>query len=494
MKKNYILSLIVACFVWGQPQAQQQSLIRIIPVFDRVVFYDGYAKQVTEPVQQGMYRMSNARYTKKLTAEQIALFGDSTDLRVVIGAACDNYDRIGRVNLVLVTKGTEPHDVIRIDTIRTSDTSYYVAYDTFTYPYSDDVKRMEIGRFITPFMDKNKKPDSVPYILNTDFLRYLVKSEKLSNMYDFWVELEVFGVPYAANTQVRGCSGRIDVFLGSLAFYTTVTPTMPTNDDFFLPLFYNFYVNNYAEGATDILGQTEKSIEFDIDVAINDGRFFLITSNHGANSGGEEYNRRMHYIQFDGANVLQYRPGRTSCEPFRQYNTQANGIYGSRPYTDAQWQSFSNWCPGDIIDTRVIELGSVSEGTHQFKISVPSAVFVDREGYIPLSLAFLGLVDGAFPPLRETTIVFNDTVAISSVEREKVHWVGVYPNPVSDNLYIQNNVELKSVLVFTESGLKVMERQGRVSSLSFESLPRGVYIIRITSELGRVSTFKVVKQ
>jgi hypothetical protein len=68
------------------------------------------------------------------------------------------------------------------------------------------------------------------------------------------------------------------------------------------------------------------------------------------------------------------------------YNTQANGIYGPSPRSDSNWQSFSNWCPGDVIDTRIISLGPLLAGTHEFVIDVPDAEFVGSEGDIPLSL------------------------------------------------------------------------------------------------------------
>jgi hypothetical protein len=91
-------------------------------------------------------------------------------------------------------------------------------------------------------------------------------------------------------------------------------------------------------------------------------------------------------VYLDGQEVLQYKPGRTSCEPFRKYNTQANGIYGPYPRSDEEWQSFSNWCPGDIIDTRLIPYGPASAGNHEFVIDVPAAQFVDMQGDFPFSL------------------------------------------------------------------------------------------------------------
>jgi hypothetical protein len=75
-----------------------------------------------------------------------------------------------------------------------------------------------------------------------------------------------------------------------------------------MPLFFNSNMNNYQAGATDTLGLTTRSITFHVEEDLTDAAFFLITSNHGANQGGEEYIRRFHYAYFDGALELTYKP------------------------------------------------------------------------------------------------------------------------------------------------------------------------------------------
>jgi hypothetical protein len=123
-----------------------------------------------------------------------------------------------------------------------------------------------------------------------------------------------------------------------------------------------------------------------LDADTADTQLVLVISNHGANTDGEEYVRRDHFVYVDDELVLMFKPGRTSCEPFRSVNTQANGIYGTSPRTDSSWQSFSNWCPGDVIDTRIIPLGPLGAGTHEFVIDVPDAEFVGDDGNFPFSL------------------------------------------------------------------------------------------------------------
>lgn len=351
-----------------------------VTVFDAVRFYDGYLveKNPEDPTLDGILRHRTSLYAIKLTDEQLAQIGDSLEMHVRVQACCDNYDRIGNVNIAFVPKGQE------------------------TYK-PDEVQRIEIGRFITPFMNKNKKPDTVPYEYKVPYLSYIFRDSELRAQYDIWVELEIFGVPYAANQQIKGCADRSDVFLGTLKFSTiNENRDVMTDKDVLVPIviknpeYIAHNLNNYDERATDEIGKTIKTYTFTVPKDVADGQLVVVTSNHGANEGGEEYNRRWHYIYYDGGEepVMVYKPGRNSCEPFRKYNTCPNGIYGYFKRSDETWQSFSNWCPGDVIDNRIIDLGEVKAGTHTVCISVPDAKFVGKQGDIPVSIFFQGLTEG----------------------------------------------------------------------------------------------------
>jgi Peptide-N-glycosidase F, C terminal/Peptide-N-glycosidase F, N terminal len=332
----------------------------IITLIDDAIYYDGYAPLVDEPVPDGLIRLANSLYATRFTEDHRALLQGTLMIGVVVGARCDNYDRIGSVHLALVPKGAD---------------SYVPA----------DVDRIELGRFITPFMDMNDSPMTVPYEFTADDVLPILTDDTLSAEYDLWFELDIFGVPYAANDEIAGCADRNDTQSGTLLLFTDSTAPAP-EFDVLQPLAIMQPFNNYAEGASDEVGTTRKTVAFELDADAEDAQLVLITSNHGANAGGEEYIRRDHFVYVDGELALQYKPGRTSCEPFRQYNTQGNGIYGPSPMSDAQWQSFSNWCPGDVIDTRIIPLGPTTAGAHEFVIDVPDAMFADGQGDIPFSL------------------------------------------------------------------------------------------------------------
>lgn len=453
MKTNFQKLLCSAFLLVSGCAFAQTTSTSSITLFNEVLFYDGYNGTIFDKdLDDGVLRHSNSLYAVKMTPEQLDIFGDSISMNVYVRACCDNYDRIGNINLAFVPKGQE----------------------TYT---PADVSRIEIGRFITPFMNMNKKPDVVPYVFRVDYLKYIFKDKELLDKYDFWAEYELFGVPYAANKEIKGCKDRNDVFYGTLEFVTSLPTLDKQENNVLIPLEIKHDLNNYNEKATDTIGKTVRTIPFDIKEDLTDARLVLITSNHGANAGGEEYNRRWHYIYFDGEMVLSYKPGRTSCEPFRKYNTQGNGIYGPLKKTDAAWQSFSNWCPGDVIDTRIIALGAVPKGKHDFKITVPDAVFNEKQGYIPVSLYLQGRTKG---------------VIDTSVKAEHAEpLLKLFPNPAGSVLTIQSTCQILEVTINDLSGKQVLAAYG-MTSVDVKGLAEGTYLVNVELDNGIIETHKLL--
>lgn len=445
MRKTLLLFIALYALTRGQAMAQS------VTVFDDILFYDGYAGVVDPdlyPVPEGVIRHRNDLYAKKFSEAELAAFGNTMTINVTIGAACDNYDRIGNVNIVFVPKGDPTYD-------------------------PNDVTRMELARFITPFMNKNVAPTDVPYTFSVDNVAKIFKDQALLSVYDIWAELQVFGVPYAAQTQVAGCAGQIDVFYGTLEFVSN-TGTISSDVNYILPLSFQHYLNNYQEGASDLLGTTSWTINFDLPSAVSNASFYLITSNHGANAGGEEYIRRNHYIYFDDVLKLTYKPGGASCEPYRMFNTQPNGIYGPTPRPASQWASFSNWCPGQVIPIRQVALGDVAAGPHTFNISVPTATFVDAQGYFPVSVYLQG---------SATSLGVNDVVPLQ---------YALSPNPTSDNVTILSSQTVAHITVFNLLGQKIYD--GSESSFSLGNMTPGVYVASILFANGSRVTEKIVKK
>lgn len=418
MKKAIFHSLGALALAVLLPQTAQAQETVTHTIFDGVTFYDGYRvsdfSAGVDSTKDVLHHYTYL-YAKKLTDDVLNNLGQTLSLNVFVKACCDNYDRIGNVNLALVPKG---------------QTTYSI----------DSVERLELARFITPFMNKNKTPDTVPYTYDVPYLSLILRDADLRAKYDFWLEYELFGVPYAANTQIDGCEGRSDVFQGTLRFVTT-TPALGTTDkDVLVPIhikspeYKGDNLNNYNEAGTDTIGKTTKTYSFTVPKDCSDAHIVLVTSNHGANSGGEEYNRRWHYIYVDGALVLTYKPGRPTCEPYRKYNTQANGIYNTTASDYISWQSFSNWCPGDAIDNRIINLGAVKAGKHKVRISVPDAIFNGGQGYIPVSVFFQGVTEGTLADTGNATLTKKvaqvaqqgDRLVITTTDKDNIANVNIY--------------------------------------------------------------------
>lgn len=419
-----------------------------INIMNNAIFFDGYASVVSDPTPPGIIRMRNDLMTKQLTSQQLASIGDQLTINVTISALCDNYDRIGGVGLAMVPKGS---------------TTYV----------PENVSRIEIGRFITPFMNKNVNPTSVPYTFVVNNIAAILKSSELNALYDFWLELEVFGVPYAANTQVAGCSGRNDVFMGKVDFVTNAPNSAFDPNTIIQPLSFKAAFNNYAAGASDAIGTTVKTINFTTTQTVYGATLYLITSNHGAGNGGEEYVRRVHNVSFNGTPVLTYTPGGKSCEPYRQYNTQGNGIYGQNPQSASWWTQWNNWCPGDTIATRKIQLGTLAPGNHSFKISVPAATFNGGDGNFPLSLYLQG------------------SSTVLSVEEINQTAISISPNPAKDQIQIHSEKEVLDYELIDASGKSILRETN--NTINLIGLDTGIYFVQVRFKDGMNSRQRFIK-
>lgn len=428
--------------------------------FDRVTFYDVYAGTVSDdeaPLPDGIYRINNSRLTTLLPEADLDQMGDSLMLEVTIHALCDNYDRIGSVDLVLM-----PKDSLSYSDCRHPKPSggYYLGRLGETDPA---IRRIEVGRYITPFMNKNAQLDSVPYRWNVSFLAPLFHDRALRDTMNLWLELHLEGVPYAANQQVAGCAGRNDVFAGTLDIVSEGPAPVADQATLVQPLVYERYLNTYNPTHTDEEATLAACYRVHLDEPLSDAFFLMINSNHGANSGGEEYNRRLHYVWVNDWMAQVYRPGRTSCEPFRRYNTQGNGIYGSGQMSDESWQSFSNWCPGDVIDNRIIHLGAIPAGDYDFRLLVPDAEFRGGEGYFPFSLTFFGMRDGQFAGLA-------DVEADAPEVPTRLVFDGL-------QLGVESQRPVREWTLLNAAGQRLMVQPGPHVSVDLQRQPTGTYIL-----------------
>lgn len=424
-----------------------------VNAFDHVVFYDGYQSEVVDRnLDDGVYRIKNSLYSVPLDMEDFRYLADDLTLNVTIGALCDNYDRMGTLYLAFVPKGNA------------------------RYKY-EETGRIEIARLVTPFMNKNVSPSEVPYSFDIPNVANIIRDREIRTNYDLWLEFELFGVPYSANTQVAGCHDRNDVFEGTVDFeFTSSGSETPSDGNVLVPVYVkapdemgNINLNNYNELATDTLGVTTRTFEFEIPEDVADSKIYLILTNHGAASGGEEYVRRLHHVYYDGEIKLSYTPGGVSCEPYRKYNTQPNGIY-STSRSESFWKTQSNWCPGQAVPIREIELGAQKAGKHAVMIRVPDARFVGRDGDFRPSLYFQGVKTGSMPNSIDQVWLEGPEVSISKE--------GSYLN-------IRSGEMIDMLVVHAADGrlLDVISRPG--SRISLSGYPEGMLILTFVASDGR---------
>jgi hypothetical protein len=71
----------------------------------------------------------------------------------------------------------------------------------------------------------------------------------------------------------------------------------------------------------------------------------------------------------------------------------------------------------------------------------------------------------------------------------------IYPNPTQNQFYIDSNENLNQVEIYALSGEKILsENEENIHSVNVSNLTKGIYLIRITNNSGKVFTQKLIIQ
>jgi len=336
VKKSGLIFIIIItnlniCFA-------QQKNATAIPLIKNVDFYDGYHKNIDVPVPQGLIKLDNTTYLKKLTHKERALVGDSLWVKEIVKAGCDNYDRIGRIELIAVPKGKNFDDEM--------------------------AQKFELLRIMTPFNYKTRQPDNVPYSANISVFTGLIKNQSL----DIWVLVDIFGSTGVGQKETFGCGGSFLTYSASVSFITEKSYQKNSRSLYPLLCYYSLNGKDTADG------HNAKSQSFTLQHDVKSATLYLISSGHGAGKGGEEYNWRQHVIYLDGKPIMKLDVNQ-NCVPYEIYNTRINGIYSSGHIAEER----RTWCPGAPVPIRTIELGALKAGTHSIKLVIPDANLLSTE-------------------------------------------------------------------------------------------------------------------
>lgn len=466
--KRTLLSVATLCGAASLSFAQipgeaLSSDAELLNIYDVAVFYDGYKTDevVDASKDDGIVRFTNYHYAKKLNVNEIVNLGSDLQLEVLIGAMCDNYDRMGRVMLAFPPSGQDTYE-------------------------PEAVERIEIARFITPFMNKNYLPRRVPYVYDIEDVRQLLSDSETLQGKDVWMEVEIFGIPYSAQAQIRGCAGHNDVFNATVSFgakksqessiqsskgNVVLVPVATSKCE----IFGNVNLNNYRAEATDTIGTTTRTYKFSLSDRVADSQLTLINSNHGAGEDGEEYVRRKHLIYVDGELAMVYTPGGEDCEPYRRYNTQGNFIYGSEPDYDF-WFNWSNWCPGQAVPIRRLSTGALEAGEHTVMIRVPDAEFAGADGDFRPSLWLMGVKEGKIAQPSGVEKVIEPSIGLA-VTGDILHLDG----------------EVKRLSIYSYDGRLLEGKYNPGAEYSIASLSPGQYVVIVESAAGEMNYLKIVR-
>lgn len=310
----------------------KQNIVTV-NILKNIDFFDGYAQTVSNPVPRGVTRITNSEYLYQLNPSEIKQIGDVLKVKVTIKAGCDNYDRIGRVTLVVMPKGEK--------------------FD------KKKGEQFEILRIMTPFMYRSRHPDHIPYEAQIDQMISTIKQADK----DMYLLTEVFGTTGAGQKEVIGCDGSLLTFNVSVDLISDKKTNASSEKGISLLSYYSL------DGKDKTSGKNSKQVEFELSENTKTTVLYLISSGHGAAEGGEEYNWRQHIIDLDGKEYMRVDMSQ-DCTPYEIYNTQPNGIYFGNISKERR-----SWCPGGPVPTRMINLGPLPKGKHTLKITIPDAEF-----------------------------------------------------------------------------------------------------------------------
>lgn len=185
------------------------------------------------------------------------------------------------------------------------------------------------------------------------------------------------------------------------------------------------------------------------------------------------------------------------------------------------WSNFGGFSVGyqDQIYTKLkVSEGKVFLGSTQYILAVTrkfpllyykwendNLVFQDRyygtgvtnqDDYFGAALAghnnklIIGAPNDGGPVINGRAYYLDLTLATNRFEKQASV---IYPNPASDVVFIDTDVEIQKTEVWSVAGKLLLSQEGNLHQLSLGSLAGGIYFIRCTYKNSASETYKVIK-
>ncbi len=137
-------------------------------------------------------------------------------------------------------------------------------------------------------------------------------------------------------------------------------------------------------------------------------------------------------------------------------------------------------------------IGTVTQTTHTYYAvngSITEPYF--RDTSFSVNVPLLG-----DPQNTNQAQVFTNALTLGLEKNDLLaNSIGFYPNPATNILMIdnKNNLVINSIIISDTNGRNVLESKNASSALDISDLSKGIYFVKISSELGSV-TKKIVKE
>lgn len=158
----------------------------------------------------------------------------------------------------------------------------------------------------------------------------------------------------------------------------------------------------------------------------------------------------------------------------------------------------------ELIDTKQIDAIGNTRTEHklQFTVTVPQNAVTGKNLKFRLFLHFVenesdgeepcGNVDSGIVHDYGFKVKSDDT----SINHQNIKAL-VFPNPVSDNLYIENGEQIKEYTLYGMGGSLLFRHVGHIEKIDMSSFPRGSYLLRMDfgeGELEKSEYYKIIVQ
>lgn len=237
---------------------------------------------------------------------------------------------------------------------------------------------IELIRFMTPFgighftNDDRVKDRKPPYIPHWE--KEVKWTQDITHLLSLLEDEVLIGV-YIDTWTKEGYNLSV-----SLDFEESDIPNHTKKKQTVLPL-----VNTTKYASTqrlyDDFSKQPLEVNFTANEVYKNAKLYFVTTGHGGHSGGDEFVKKEHQIDFDGKNIKTWTPWRDDCASFRRFNP-TSGTWKAKEFLEETTSedmiassdlSRSNWCPGSQVLPEIIDLGDLQQGKHTLKIAIPEA-------------------------------------------------------------------------------------------------------------------------